>query len=285
MKAVVGSCLAGLACCLPALSLAACPDAADVAAYLADFRAARASKGFGKDIGLADAGCARAGLVARLPQVLGEPVGYKALFTNPDAQRRFGVDGPAWGVMFGGMMLPDGARLPAKFGAIPRFEADFIVVVKDAGLADAETALEALEHIDELVPFIELPDLMLEGKPSGAELIAVNAAFRGGVLGAGIKVEPGQALLDALADMDVAVVERRSGQELGRAKGRALMGQPIDAAIWLAKALKKDGIALKPGDLLSLGGFLASAPTRPGTHISVHYRGLPGDPAVGVVFE
>lgn len=267
------------------LAAAACPDAQAVAAYVAEFRAASVSKGFGQDIGLADAECARAKLIDALPAVLQERVGYKAIFTNPDSQRRFGVAGPAWGAMFRGMMLANGAHVSAKFGARPRYESDFIVEVKDAGLADAATPLEALAHIAALVPFIELPDLMLDGKISGPELIATNAAFRGGVIGPRIPVAPSQTWLDQLADMDVVVSEERSGKEIGRAKGSVLMSQPIDAALWLAHALKRDGIALKPGDLLSLGGFLASAPVQAGTTIAVRYLGLSGNPAVTVHFD
>lgn len=269
---------------LPAF--AACPETPSVAAYVADFAAARKSAGFGKDLTPADAVCARAALIGQLPAVQGERVGYKAVFTNPDSQRRFGVSGPAWGAMFGKLMLADGARLPAKFGALSRYESDFVVVVKDAGLADARTPEEALAHIEALEPFIELPDIMLD-KPTGLELVATNAAFRGGVLGARIPVDAANApaLAAALADMDVVITEDRSGREIGREKGRVLMDNPLNAAIWLAQALRSDGIVLKPGDLLSLGGFLASAPTQAGTTITVRYRGLPGDPAVTVHFD
>lgn len=267
----------------PLPSAAACPEAAQVARYLSDFAAGRVSAGFGKDVTAEEAACARGRLIAALPRVLGPRVGYKAVFTNADSQRRFGVSGPAWGAMFDRLMLPSGARLPAKFGAKPRYESDFIVVVRDAGLADARTPEEALTHISHLVPFIELPDIMLDA-PTGAELVATNAAFRGGVLGPRIDAsDPGLAA--ALADMDVIVSEDRSGREVGRAKGSVLMDNPLNAAIWLAQALRRDGIELRPGDLLSLGGFLASTPTEAGTSMTVRYRGLPGDPAVTVHFD
>lgn len=274
-----------LAAVLPLPALGACPDAAAVAAYVGEFRAGTPSRGFGAGIDMADAACARGRLIAALPAVLGDKVGYKALFTNPESQRRFRVDGPAWGAMFGAMMLADGARLPARFGAKPRWEADFIVVVRDAGLADAKTPLEALAHISALIPFIELPDIMLDGAPAGAELVATNAAFRGGVLGPRLAVDAPARLADALATMEVVVTEERSGREIGRAPGRVLMDNPLNAAIWLAQALRRDGVELRPGDLLSLGGFLASTPTQPGTSIRVRYLGLPGDPAVTVHFD
>jgi 2-oxo-hept-3-ene-1,7-dioate hydratase len=273
------------AVCLPWVASAACPDDAAVAAYLEEFKAAKLSQGFGKDITPVGARCARGKLIEALPAVLGKRVGYKALFTNAESQKRFGVSGPAWGAMFGGMMLFNSTLVYAKQGARLRYEADFIVVVRDAGLADAESPLEALHHISALIPFIELPDLMLDGSPSGLELVATNAAFRGGVLGPRIPVEPSRKFLGSLEKMDVVVSEDRSGREIGRARGNVLMGQPIRAALWLAKALKKDGIQLKPGDMLSLGGFLGSASVEPGTTISVTYVGLPDNPVVVVHFE
>jgi 2-keto-4-pentenoate hydratase len=187
--------------------------------------------------------------------------------------------------MFETMMLDSGAKLPATFGARPQYEADVIAVVKDAGLADAKTPLEALQHISDGVPFIELPDLMLEGRPKASELIATDVAFGAGALGPCVKVEPTQACLDALANMTLVLTEDKSGKELSQAKGHVLMDHPVNAAMWLAQALKPEGVALKPGELLSLGGYIPPAPTQPGTSISVTYLGLPGDPSVTVHFE
>jgi 2-keto-4-pentenoate hydratase len=85
--------------------------------------------------------------------------------------------------------------------------------------------------------------------------------------------------------MTVVMSEDRAGKELGRAKGDLIMGNPVNAAMWLAQALKKDGVALKPGDLLSLGGYFPSTQISSGTTISVKYLGLPGDPAVTTHFD
>jgi len=268
-----------------AVSLAACPDAGAVAAYVADFVAPRPVKGYGKDFSLADAECARDKLLRALPPVLGGLVGYKAGLTNPDSQKRFGMSEPVWGAMFANDMQASGVRVPAAFGARSRYEADFIVVVKDAGLAEAKTPREALDHLSHIMPFIELPDLMIEGAMNGPQLVAANVAFRAGIKGTPIPVQPTQAFADSLAAMTVVMTEDKSGRELARAKGSAIMEHPLHAAIWLAQALKKHGIQLQPGDLLSLGGYAASAPTKAGETITVRYLGLPGDPAVTVHFQ
>lgn len=286
MKRTIASALiavAGLAA-LPAV--AACPTDAEVEAYLTDFAQRRPSKGFGNDISYADAECAKRKLGGQLDRVLGDPVGYKAGLTNPALQKRFGVDGPKWGYMFDRNLVDIVAQLPHDFGARPLYEADLIVEVKDAGLADAATPLEALAHLSAVVPFIELPDLMLEGSFSGSNFVATNLAFRGGVLGMELPVQTTQAFADALQNMTVVMVDEADGnRELGRGQGAALMDHPLNAAIWLARELKKDGITLKKGDLLSLGGFFPPQPTRPGMKIRMRYLGLPGDPGVSVEFD
>jgi 2-oxo-hept-3-ene-1,7-dioate hydratase len=275
----------GFIAAFPLFAGAACPDHAAVTAYVEDFKASRASKGFGTSLTPADVSCARMKVAKELQGVLGSVVGYKAGFTNPKVQQLFGISEPDWGVMFEKMMVASGAKIPAKFGAFPSYEADLIAVVKDAGLVDAKSPLEALRHISEIVAFIELPDRMIGGKVSASELVATNLAFRGGVLGARVKVEASQAFLDAMANMTVVLSEDKGGKELGRTQGSALMDNPVNAAIWLARALKKEGIVLKSGDLLSLGGFFPAARTSPGTTITVKYLGLRGDLGVTVHFE
>jgi 2-oxo-hept-3-ene-1,7-dioate hydratase len=276
------SLFAALMACYTVPALAVCPDDAAINTYVNDFAAKRLSKGFGNELTLAEAECAKKKLAQRLPSVLGKLVGYKAGFTNVALQQRFGVDGPKWGYMYDRNMVDILAAIPANFGARPLYEADFIVVVKDVRLAEAKTPLEALGYLESIVPFIEMPDLMLEGSFNGNAMIATNVAFRGGVMGDDIPVVKSQAFLDALANMTVVMTDEVDGTELGRAKGSVLMENPIYAAMWLAKELKKDGITLKKGDLLSLGGFISPQPTKAGMKVQVKYNGLPGDPAVAV---
>lgn len=286
VKQLIASALVATCAVLTLPAGAACPTDAAVDAYLADFVERRPSQGFGNDISYEDAECAKRKLGSQLGVALGDLVGYKAGMTNPALQQRFGVSGPKWGYMFDRNFVDIIAQLPHDFGARPLYEADLIVEVKDAGLADAKTPLEALAFLESVVPFIELPDLMLVDGFSGANFVATNLAFRGGVLGMEVPVQPTQEFADALAAMSVVMVDDADGgRELGRGQGSALMGHPLNAAIWLARELKKDGIVLKKGDLLSLGGFFPPQPTRPGMKVRMRYIGLPGDPELTVEFN
>jgi 2-oxo-hept-3-ene-1,7-dioate hydratase len=281
----------GLVCLIvlsPLVASAECPDDAAVRAFVSDFAAPRLSRGFGQNLSLADAECARGKVVKALRGVLGRPVGYKAAFTNPDPalMKRLGTDRPAWAVMFDKMLLKDGARVPAKYGAVPAYEVEIIAVVKDAAIVHAKTPLEALRYISDVQPYIELVDRIL-GDVTAHELIATNIAFRGGVLGPRTAVEPTQAFLDTLGDMTVVVTEHAGGtaKETGRARGSALMGHPMNVLLGLVQALTKDGVTLKPGDLLDLGGFFPPVTPRASTNVTVSYLGISGNPSVTVHFD
>ena len=270
---------------MPEISLAACPSAEAINGYLEDFKAARPSKGIPIET-MEDAYCMQAELVKRLPEVLGKKVGFKAAFTNPAMYQRFNVKGPAYGYMFEKMMLQSGAHVPANFGARPLFEADLLVDLRSPGLYLAKTPLDALIHLWDVIPFIELPDLMLEDKNvGGAQLVGHNVAFRGGVMGPRIRCRSTNTFLDEIASMQVIMTEDKSGKELGRAPGSTLMGHPFNAAIWLAKALDDAGIELHKGDLFSLGGFMPPMPVQPNTTITVKYEGMLENPSVTVHFD
>jgi 2-keto-4-pentenoate hydratase len=91
-------------------------------------------------------------------------------------------------------------------------------------------------------------------------------------------------LTDALREMTVRVVDG-SGRELDAGRGTAILGHPLNAVIWLAADLKRSGIVLKPGDLLSLGAFSRPLVPQAGQDIRVVYQGLPGTPTASVRFR
>lgn len=265
---------------------AACPSPETMSAVARQWQEMQPVVGLDKEMSQADAACARQLLVSELAKTQGKVVGYKAGLTNAAVQKRFGTESPVRGTLFEKMLLADGVELPAKFGTRPVFEADLVVEVKDEGINQAQTPAEVLQHISKIIPFIELPDLLLDPKEvlNGATLTAINAGTRLGVLGKPISPTP--AHLDALASMSVVVHDAADGnKELARGQGTAILDHPLNAVIWLARDIARDGGKLKAGDLLSLGSFTPLTPPKPGMNIQVSYEGLPGMPSVGVKFR
>lgn len=229
--------------------------------------------------------CSRAKFNALQAKALGPAVGYKAGLTNPAVQKRFGADAPVWGALYAPMLLADGATVDAAFGARPVFEADLLVRVSSTAVNQASTPEMVLAAIDQVIPFIELPDLTVQapGKLNGASLTAINVGARLGVMGAPVAVQRTAEFSDALRDM--VVIVKVDGTELDRGKGSDVLAHPLNAVAWLVRDMARSGQALKVGDLVSLGSFSKLTPPKPGLAVEVVYQGLPGAPVVGVKFK
>jgi len=265
---------------------AACPTHERINAILRFQEAKEPLRGLGTNLSMRDAECGRRRLIEKLESSDNRIVGYKAGLTNAKVQAQFGVTTPVRGVLLEKMLLADGAEVSARFGARPVFEPDLLVVVKDAGIHRAKSHLDVLRSLSLVVPFIELPDLIVaEGEKLSAPLIvSLNVGARLGVAGKGIPVQATPEFTAALAAMRVVVTDR-GGRELASGKGAAILDHPLDAVLWLVQDLEKSRVKLKPGDVLSLGSFTQPLTPRPGLAVTVRYEGLPGNPAVSVRFR
>ena len=276
---------AALALALPlAASQAACLDDAQVAALYAAYQA-RTPAATPEGLSTADGECTRAKFQVLLGQQLGAPVGYKAGLTNPAVQKRFSADAPVWGMLYAPMLLPEDSTVDAAFGARALYEADLLVRVSSSAVNQATTPMQVLAAIDQVIPFIELPDLMVQAPPklNGAAVAAINVGARLGVVGKPIAVEATPAFSDRLRDMEVLLMA--NGSEVDRGKGSDVLEHPLNAVVWLARDLAKHGLAMKPGDLISLGSFSKLMPPKPGLAVQVIYQGLPGTPMVAVNYK
>ncbi len=213
--------------------------------------------------------------VALISKEYGEPAGYKAGLTNPQVQKVFGVNQPVRGTMLKKMLLKNGAVVPSNFGSVPMSEGDLIVRVKDDGINQAKTAEEALRHLDAVIPFIELPDMVCAKnvKFNGPVLVAINVGTRHGVLGDPIALEGTKEWAERLKNFTLQVFDEK-GALIGEGKGTALLGDPLSATLWIKDSLVAEGKKLKQGDLLSLGSLTKMMPVKPGMTLKARYVGL-----------
>lgn len=265
-----------------------CPDAAAMRAMAASLLARAPVQPFGRSLTLEDGLCAQSRLVPAMREHLGEVVGWKVGLTNDAAQKRFGVSHPLAGPIYAATVRArSGDTLPADFAAVPVVEADLIVRVKDAAIAEAgEDHVAILRQIDQVIPFIELPDLALAdlGKMDGPNLLAIGVGARLGVVGEPITPEATEEFATRLGRMTVRFTSDQ--KELATAPGSALLGHPLNVIPWLVKDLKARGMALKAGDLISLGGFSPAMPAEKGRTYTTTYTGLLAEPvSVRVTLE
>ncbi|WP_207538960.1 2-keto-4-pentenoate hydratase [Sabulicella rubraurantiaca] len=271
---------AALAFALPAA--AACPDEAAVQDLARSLLANQPAQPLEGMTGLPDGQCAQDRLVAILSREWGRPVGYKVGLTNAAAQQRFGLAHPITGTIYEATVRNrSGAELPARFGSVPTVEADLIVRVSSEAINDARDHMAVLRAIDQVIPFIEMPDLVLAQGMNGPNLLAINVGARLGVVGEPIPVEASEDFARRLGAM--TVVLENGERELARAPGTALLGHPLNVLPWLAQDLASRGRRLRVGDLVSLGGFSPALPTEAGRTYTVRYEGLMPQPVSVVV--
>ncbi|OBY25380.1 2-keto-4-pentenoate hydratase [Leisingera sp. JC1] len=264
-------------------AMAACATDGEITAFVDSYLAKAPAQALSPGGSMQDALCSQAKLALAMEPIMGPVVGYKAGLTSKPAQDRFGATEPVRGLLFQNMMLEDGATLDAPWGAIPMVEADLVLVVADEAINGAITPTEALAHISAVRPFIELPDLTLaKDQPFTPETItAMGVGTRLGVLGAPVPVEDPAEMARMLEEMSVTMRDAAGGV-LVQAPGRAVLGNPVNAVLWL----RSKGVEFKPGDLISVGSFGPLFPPRAGKGgVSVTYEGLPGDPVVEVFFK
>ncbi len=209
----------------------------------------------------------------------GEVAGYKAALTSPAAQARFGVSAPVSGVLLDNMFTATGATVSRASAVRPVLEADLLVRVADERINQADSPDAMLASLSEVIPFVEIPDLMfanLEGL-TGADIAAINAGARLGVTGTPV---PLRGLDDAMARLGAFSVTLTDGEgrTIGSGGGDALMGHPLAAALWLKNDLRRRGVRLQPGDLLSLGSLGAPVPLSGLARVKATYEGLTGHP-------
>ena len=142
-----------------------------------------------------------------------------------------------------------------------------IMTVKDAAINSAKTREEAAAALDEVVPFIEIPDMALTKglAPTGLLMAAYGVMPWRGVEGTGVKIAD---LADPVADLAGLTVDlKEGGKTVAEGKGEMLLGHPLDVVLWLVG----QGVTLAPGDAISLGSLSALTPAKPGQSLSADY--------------
>ncbi|MBP0021511.1 MAG: hydratase [Cyanobacteria bacterium SBLK] len=236
---------------------------------------------------LTEAECQQRGAIALLRVVMGNPIGYKVAATSKKVQEIVGSDRPLVGVLLAEMLLHNGATIAVNSGGSLIYEVDLLVTVGDERINEAETIADVAAHLQNIIPFIEVPDLMLpRGSSLSPELlVAMNVGVRWGVKGEEIPVQATPEFIEALAQMTVTL-ENASGEILTEAQGRDILGHPFNSVLFLVKHLRDRGKRLKAGDVISLGTFGRFHFAASGEWGIARYQGLPGgDRTVEVFFE
>jgi 2-keto-4-pentenoate hydratase len=200
---------------------------------------------------LADAYAIQHRVVAALgAQADGRCIGYKVACTNAIAQAALQIDRPLFGRLMSQTTSPSGTTLAADQFTHRVIEAEFAFRVgADVEPVDGRhTHATIAEHIDALIPAIEIVDYRFESWAVGALRIAADNAIHGWWL----RGEPVTDWRDR--DLAAAAVSvARNGELVTTGSGAAVLGHPLSVMAWLADELPCFGLQLRRGDVVTTG--------------------------------
>jgi 2-keto-4-pentenoate hydratase len=196
-------------------------------------------------------------------------VGRKAGLTARAVQVQLGVDQPDFGVLFDDMRVADGGRLDPARCLQPKAEAE-IAFVLGADLPGRHATIgQVAAAVARVHAAIEIVDSRIaDWKISFADTVADNGSSAFFVLASDGLPIAGLDLEDARMEMRV------NGAVASTGIGSAALGNPLNAALWLANTLAARGEPLKAGDILLAGALGPMVALTPGDRVEARITGI-----------
>ncbi|MCP5027217.1 MAG: 4-oxalocrotonate decarboxylase [Actinomycetia bacterium] len=197
-------------------------------------------------------------------------VGYKVGLTSEVIQRPVGVDEPGFSALLDRHFLPNNTTVSHNTYLDPHVEIGIAFVMgSPVGVgADRQTALEAIESV---VAWIEIIDHRIVDRLGVVDMVADLASCGSVVLGTS-KID-----LETIDHRRVAGTLERNGHQVCGGDASAVLGDPLDAVLWLVETLGHHDVALEPGDIVLTGSFVPIQPTEGGDRFVARFSDGLGD--------
>lgn len=206
-------------------------------------------------------------------------VGRKIGLTSKAVQDQLGVDQPDFGALFADMEFGDGDEVPFDRMHQPKVEAEIALVIGQ-DLEDPNlTPTELFRSIEWITPAIEIVGSRIKDWDIRiSDTIADNASSGLYVLGGPNRKLEGLDLVNA------RMVMSRNGRPVSYGAGIACLGNPLNAALWLARKCADLDAPLREGDVVLTGALGPMAPIEPGDLIETTISGI-GSVRLGVSLD
>lgn len=201
---------------------------------------------------------------ARIAELSGEPVlGFKIGSTSAEAQRLLGTDQPGAGPLLARFVHTSPAGIALAPAQMPAVEAEFAYRLGRPLPARPEPYAKAdvAAAVAALAPSIEVVGSRFAGGLAGKGRLRItadggaNIAF---VAGTWTSERPARDLTRHAAAM------RINGRLHGSGTGARVLGDPLEALLWLANHLRATGRGLNAGEIVTTGTCTGVDPVEPG---------------------
>lgn len=203
------------------------------------------------------------GLIERRCAAGERQIGWKVGLTAPAIQQQFGFHEPVFGCVLDSK--PSGHVFAQGDLIAPGVENELCMRLR-TGLSGEVSLVEARAAIDVVHPALEIIETRGPFTEQIALALADNAQQKTVVLGEPVGLP-----------MDLASIEARvsiNGRLVATGTVDAVLGNPLNSVVWLARKLGAYGRRLAAGDIVMTGSFTRQFPMAPGDSIETVFSGL-----------
>ena len=177
-------------------------------------------------------------------------IGRKIGLTSRAVQMQLGVDQPDYGALLSDMVVEDGGRLAQSRVLQPKAEAEIAFVLDRDLDMEAPNVADVLRATAYVLPSIEIVGSRIaDWNIRLADTVADNASSAMFVLGT-------PARRPADFDFTGCEMQMTIGEETASTgAGRACLGNPLNAVVWLAARMQEIGTPLKAGEIVLSGAL------------------------------
>lgn len=197
-------------------------------------------------------------------RILGKKIGL----TSKAMRDAMGIDRPDFGSIFSDGIYPQGIPLKRDAFITPRVEGEIAFLLKEDIKAANCTVYDVIKATEGVMACLEFVDSRWGKDFSFYDSVSDNASCGGFMLG---------SKLVSLTDLDlryIGLYMTKNGALINSGLGVEVMGDPLNAVVWLANQMIERGDYLKAGDIILSGSLVAAVPVEKGDSMNICFSQL-----------
>ncbi len=204
------------------------------------------------------------GVIARRIAAGERQIGWKVGLTAAPIQQQFGFHEPVFGCILDSQ--PSGHVFGRDELILPGFEPELCLRVGQTLSREVDIPT-VRRSIDTVYPALEIIETRGDLTAQIAVAMADNAQQRTVVLGDPVAL--GDRALEG-----VAATVRIGGEMVATGRGEAVLGNPLNSVVWLARKLAEFGRRIEAGQIIMSGSFTRQFPIGAGDRVEVEFGGV-----------
>ncbi|MER2114415.1 MAG: 2-keto-4-pentenoate hydratase [Solibacillus isronensis] len=193
--------------------------------------------------------------------------GLKIGLTSKAMQEMLNVYTPDYGFILDTMLYDEFEGLSTESFIQPKVEFEIAFVINKELKGPNVTVQDVIDATAYVVPAIEVIDSRIaDWKIKFEDTVADNGSSAGAILG------KKRTLLEDIEDIaNIRMVVKKNGEFLDEATSSAVLGNPLNAVVWLANELGEYDISVKPGMFVLSGALSKAVPFEAGDEFEADF--------------